>query len=187
MSKQDELHADLSYVREAVERSEAVSCVRTIYLLWAVVILVGFPLADFAPRAVQWYWTFAGPLGFLASLWLGYRDGVKRGQRSRSRGLRHVAHWVGMMACIFLTVPLGATGVIAWEDLNRIILLILAFGYFLGGVHLDRPLAWAGVLMAIGYVTLFLVHSYVWTLLGVFIGASLLLSALFAGKEDVAP
>ena len=97
-----------------------------------------------------------------------------------------MAHWVGMMACIFLTVPLGATGIIAWEDLNRIILLILALGYFLGGVHLDRPLVWAGVLMAIGYGTLFFVHSYIWTLLGAFIGASLILSALVAGKKDVA-
>ena len=66
----EELHADLSYVRGAVRKSEGSSSVRGIYLLWGVAILIGFPLADFAPGVVPLYWTIVGPVGFLVSGYL---------------------------------------------------------------------------------------------------------------------
>lgn len=182
MTKQEELRADLSYVKAAVHQSERKQSARSIYLLWAAVILVGFPLSDFAPRIVGWYWTIAGPLGTLASMWLGWREGVKRGQPDRARGGRHALHWIGMMLCIFMIIPLAATGVIAWENLSKIILLVLALSYFLAGVHLDRPLIWAGLLMAAGYGVLFLVETYVWTILGILLSASLVLSAVLSGR-----
>ena len=182
MTKQEELQADLSYVKAAVHRSERKHSPRTIYLLWAVLILVGFPMTDFAPRIVGWYWSVAGPLGALASMWLGRREGIKQGQSDRAKGNRHALHWIGMMLCIFMIIPLGATGAIAWDSLNKIILLVLALGYFLAGVHLDRPLIWAGRLMAVGYGILFLVQAYVWTILGILISASLILSAVLSGR-----
>ena len=182
MTKREELHADLSYVRGAVEKSEGSNSVRAIYLLWGLVILVGFPLTDFAPGAVPLYWTIAGPVGFLASLFLGYRSGVKRGQHARSEGLRHTLHWVGMMVSIGLLIPLAATGVLEWEGLNQVILLVLALSYFQAGVHLDRPLMWAGGIMLGGYVLLFFLESYAWTIIGVLLGVALFLSAALSGR-----
>ena len=184
MTKREELHADLSYVRGAVEKSEGSPSVRGIYLLWGLAILIGFPLADFAPGAVPLYWTIVGPVGFLASGFLGYRAGVKRGQHERSLGLRHALHWGGMMICIGLIIPLAATGVLDWTGLTRVILLVLALSYFLAGVHLDRPLMWAGLIMLGGYVLLFFVEVYAWTIIGVVLAAGLFLSAALAGRES---
>lgn len=182
MTKQEELHADLSYVRGAVRKSEGSSSVRGIYLLWGVAILIGFPLADFAPGAVPLYWTIVGPVGFLVSGYLGYRAGVKRGQHERSIGLRHGLHWTAMMAAIGLIIPLAATGVLEFTSLNRIILLVLALSYFMAGIHLDRPLMWAGLVMVGGYLLLFFVNTYAWTIIGVALGAALFLSAALAGR-----
>lgn len=184
MDTHEELHSDLSYVRRAIERSGTTRSSRAIYLLWAAAIVVGFPLTDFAPQWVGWYWVVVGPLGLVASLWLGWRAGVRQGQRDRARGYRHALHWTGMMVCIFLTVPLALAGVLPWEALSKIILLILALGYFLAGVHLERPLLWVGLLMLVGYGLLFVLDTYAWTILGAILGGAMILTAFLVGRND---
>ena len=63
------------------------------------------------------------------------------------------------------------------------ILLVLAFGYFLAGVHLDRPLLWIGLLMTAGYVALFFIDRYAWTLIGVTVAIGLALSGWLSGRN----
>lgn len=185
MTQSDRIENELKYVRELVSKSEVGPAPSAIYFLWAAICLVGFPLADFAPQYVQFYWPVAAPLGAIASAILGWRHKAKMGQLSRDVGIRHGLHWWSTMAAVFLTVPLGITGAVAWHDVHRVMLLILALSYFLAGVYLDRPMMWVGVLVAFAYVALFFIHTYEWTVVGVVIALGFVVTGILGGRKRV--
>jgi len=185
MSETNRIDNDIRYVRGLVSESDRSGSSSAIYFMWAAICLVGFPLADFAPQYVGIFWMIAGPLGGFASFALGWRHSVRMGQMRRDVGVRHGLHWTGMMVAIFLVVPLGVTGTIAWSAVHRIILLLLGLSYFLAGVHLDRPLLWVGLLMIVAYVALFFIQAYQWTIVGIAVAVALAVAGLAGGKKRV--
>ena len=172
-----DLREDLDYVREVVERADTAREPRAIWYLWALISGVGFALIDFVPERVGAYWAVAGPVGFLLSAWLGARHARSRGQVSEREGWKYLLHWGGLLLAILLLVPLGATGVLSMETLPRVILLLVAFTYYLAGVHLSRPGLWVAGLLAVGYVSLFFLDRYAWTLIGGLIAVALIVTA----------
>jgi hypothetical protein len=186
MAEVDSIAKDLGYVRGLVETAEPHRSPSAIYLLWAVIVPVGFALADFEPRLTGLYWLIASPVGFVASTWIGIRNSRRQGQVDRREGTRHVLHWLGMMAAILLTVPLVATGAVTDKGMGQVILLLIALAYFLNGVHMERPLLWVGILMAGGYGATFLFSKHVWTMLGLVISAALVASAIVESKRAAA-
>lgn len=180
--------SDISFVREAIARSEDHRSPTAVFLLWAAIILVGFPLVDFAPRHSGLFWMIAGPIGGLISFVLGRRESLRFGVVRKSEGLRYTLHWMGLMGAILLLALYQLSGHGAFSDASfgQIILLIVAFAYFLAGVHLDRPLLWAGLLMAGGYVVLLFVSTYAWTIIGVVVSIGMVLSAVFGGRKSAA-
>ena len=187
MSTTKQLTDDLEYLGGLLRKSERGASPFIIYALWAALVLVGFSMVDFAPHRVGLFWLIAGPLGGVASAILGHRYGIRIGQLSRQEGLRQGWHWSGLMLAILLAVPLGLTGAIAWPVLSRVFLLIIALAYFLAGVHLERPLKWVGIVMLAGYVGLFFIPAYGWTLLGILVSLSLLVSGLVERRRGGAP
>lgn len=185
MTESNRIDRDIRYVRGLVAESDRGPSPSAIYLMWAVVALVGFPLADFAPRYVGVFWMVVGPLGTVASMLLGWRHSVRVGQVRREDGVRHALHWVAMLVAIFLVVPLGVTDTIAWDTVPRVILLIITLSYFLAGVHLDRPLLWVGLLMVAAYVALFFIEAYRWTIVGIALAAALGVAGRAGGKRRV--
>jgi len=177
---------DLEYVGGLLRKSERGTSPFGIYLLWAGMVLVGFSLVDFAPQRVGLFWCIGGPLGGVLSAILGQRHGVKIGQVNRSEGIRHGWHWFGMMLAIALAVPLGVTGAVDWRVLSRVFLLIIGLTYFLAGVHLERPLMWAGLVMMAGYVALFFIPAFGWTLVGILVAAALVASGLLEKRRCAA-
>ena len=173
---------DLGYVREVVRRSERRAMPRAILRLWAAISLPGFAILDVAPELAGLYWLVAGVAGFLLSAWLGARGGRALGQESSETGRRHMLHWAGMGVAIFL-LSFGAEG---WgstaQDSAHAILLMVALGYWLAGVHLVPALKWMGVVAAAAYVALALLDgfAYPWTAAGIAIAAGLLVAS-FAG------
>ena len=95
---------DLGYVRDVVSRSERDDTPRAIWYLWAAIGGIGFALIDFRPERVGLFWSVAAPLGFLASVWLGWRHGRALGQESRREGRAHMLHWGGMGGTTLLLV-----------------------------------------------------------------------------------
>lgn len=154
---------------------------------WAAIGLVGFALIDFAESRVGLYWAVAAPLGTLISAFLGWRHARQQGQVSREEGIRHVLHWTAMMAAIFLSVLMALRGSLTWRGVSQTALLIVALGYFLAGVHLERPLRLVGLLMAVGYVATLYIPGYTWTLVGVLLAAGLVASVLLADRKHAAP
>src|SRR5436190_4879920 len=187
MEELKQLESDLGYVREVVRKSEHDRSPAVVYLLWAAITLAGFALVDFAPKRVGFFWLVAGPMGGLISAWLGRRQSVRRGQVRREEGIRWGLHWGGMMAAILLAVPLAVTGVIQARGFGNVILLVVALTYFLAGVHLERPLAWIGALIAVGYIALFFIPAYGWTFVGVLVAAALAATPMIGGRESAAP
>jgi hypothetical protein len=186
MMEINQMKSDLGYVAEALRKSDRARSPVSIYLLWAAIVLVGFALIDFAPRYEGMYWTVLGPLGLLISALLGSRYSLRLGQVRRDLGVRYSLHWLGMMAIIFLAVPLGVTGAVAWGALSKFFLLIIALAYFLAGVHLERPLLWISCVIVAGYVALFFIPAYGWTIMGAMMAVALAATGLLGGGKSVA-
>lgn len=175
-----QVESDVNFVRQVLARSETHRSPASIYLLWAAIILVGFPIVDLAPRYAGLFWMIAGPLGGLLSFFLGYRASRNAGVIRKTEGLRYTLHWLGLMGAILLLVLYFAMGrgTLTYDAFGQIILLLLALTYFLAGVHLDRPMLWSGLLMAAGFVTLVFVAKWTWTITGVVVAVAMVLSAL---------
>lgn len=184
MSEIKQLEGDLGYVRGVVRKAGVAQSPAAINILWAVIVLVGFALNDFAQTRAGLYWLIAAPFGFLLSLYLGWRSARQQGQIDKQEGVRHTLHWGGMMVAIFLAVPLGATGALTPKGMGQAILLIVGLAYFLAGVHLERPMLWIGISIAAGYLATFVITKYTWTIVGAFFAAALIASALLGGRKS---
>ena len=184
MMVSSEVESSIGYVRELVKKSERRPTPSSIYLLWAVIVLFGFAMVDFFPKQTGYYWMIMAPLGGAVSGLLGRRYGIRRGQLSREIGIRHALHWSGMLVLAGLVIVLAVRGHIPGNEVGRVILLIVTFGWWAAGVHFDRVFLWLGGLMGLGFVgTLFFEH-YVWTALGAALALALTVIALRRGRPD---
>jgi hypothetical protein len=184
MDPHQQLESDLGFVKQVVaDADRPPRSPAAIPLLWAVIALGGFPLVDFAPRYIGSYWMVAGPAGFVISLYIGWRYGRESGQVRKSEGMRYLLHWGALLVTIGLAVILIPAGVIVDTALSPIVLLILALTYFLGGVHLERPMMAIGILLAAGYLMVLAVPRYAWTLLGVIAAVALVVMAVTGNRR----
>ncbi len=179
----NEIGSDLGYVRDIVRKSDRRPTPAPVYLLWAVLVLIGFSLVDFAPQWVGYFWMVAAPLGGIASGLLGHRAGMIKGQIRREVGIRHALHWGGMFIIVALAVVLAVTGHIPGIELGRVILLIVAFGWWVAGVHFDRIFLFLGGMMMVGFVGTLIFPYYAWTTLGVLMAISLTIAAFRGGRQ----
>jgi hypothetical protein len=182
MSQAHPLENDLGYVRSVVEGSSS-PAPRAVYFLWAAIVLVGFPMPDYAPEAVGRFWMIAGPLGWVASAILGGRHARAVGQFDRQLAIRHGAHWGLMLAAIALAALMPTLGVIEWRALGALALLFVAFSYLQASLHLDRQLVAPGALMIIGYLVLLFEATYAWTITGILVALGLVVSGVVGGRS----
>ena len=179
--------SDLGYVRDLVEKSDRRPTPSAVFLLWAAIILVGFALVDLARSWVGYFWMLAAPLGTLASALLAHRAGKSRGQLRRETSVRHALHWCGMLVVIALAVTLVVRGHVPRAELGRVILLIVALGWWTAGVHFDRTFLLFGGIMMLGLVGTLVFPLYAWTTLGVLLSAGLTIAAFRRGGRRVSP
>ena len=173
-----EAESDIGYIRDLVKKSERKPTPASIYLLWAGIVLFGFAMVDFFPHFTGLYWMIMGPLGGVVSGLLGWRDGQSRGQLNRETGIRHALHWGGMLVLTGFVIILAIKGHIPEDEISRVILLVVTFGWWTAGVHFDRVFLWLGGLMGLGFVGTLIFPSYVWTALGAALALALTLIAL---------
>jgi hypothetical protein len=182
MDQLEHLEGDLRFVRGALDASTRRASPSTLYFLWAAIVLIGFALVDFQSNWVPRYWAVAGPAGFFASAYMGWRHARRLGQASASDGRRHVLHWGAVLFAVALAVLRRVRGGMPSEQLHAVILLVLALGYVTAGLHLDRPLLWVGLLMAAGFVLVTLVSSYAWTVVGIALAVGLTVAGIREGR-----
>ena len=182
MTKIDGVEEDLRYVRSVLDEAGKPGSPAGIYYLWAVLSFVGMSLIDFKSEAAGPFWALAGPLGGVASGYLGWRAGRRRGQSTRREGTLHTLHWIGMMFAILFLVLLQATGGLSYAVLPKVILLIVAFSYYTAGIYLDRRLFTIGIVMAGCYLATVFVTGWpwIWTFTGSVLALGLSTSGLLA-------
>lgn len=178
------LESDIQYVRALVKKSGSESLPRSFYIMWAVIVLLGFSIIDFAPRWTGLYWMIAGPGGGILSGILGHRAGVRIGQLNRETGLRHALHWGGMLLVIVLAVLLAMRGFVHWTVLSQVILLMVALGWWTAGVHFDRFFLSCALVMMLGFVGTLFIADYIWTAIGVLTSICLAFASLNRKKGD---
>ncbi|MDE2727849.1 MAG: hypothetical protein OXI19_07480 [Gemmatimonadota bacterium] len=186
MTDIDKLKEDVAYVRAATDRSESVPF-SSIYVLWAVIILLGYPISDFVEDKswIRWYWLVATPVGFLLSMWLGSRASARIGQVDKERGMRWVKHWLAFVVAGVLGGLLVAGGKLTGSGIGAFSVLLLALSYFYAGLHLDRRLVPVGIVIGICFPVILYLPGYGSTASGVVIsGALLVVAFLGKGKSD---
>lgn len=180
MNSVNELKDDLSFVAHAVKQAEPAG-IPAILLLWAVLIPIGFALADFVPRWVGWYWAAAAPLGVMASAFLGHHAAKSWGVLDQSLARRHGWHWLTLLAAYALVGAGMVTGRMDPVEVAPIFLLITALAYTTAGVHLEdsRGMLPAGAIMFAGYAAvMWLPLPNPWTVTGLLASAALVVAAL---------
>ena len=184
MTGTEQLREDMAYVRAAASRAGSVH-VPAIYILWAVISLCGFRLADIVTdyRWLGVYWMLAGPAGFVVSLWLGRRAGRREGQEDRREGSRWSLHWLGFLAAGVSGWALVAAGQLSAAGFGSLWVLLLALTYFQAGVHLERRMLPVGIVAGIGYLVTLFIPGFGWTVAGVVV-AGVLTAQAFLGAPS---
>lgn len=185
MTDTDSIKDDIAYVRAVAERTGP-GHVPAIYVIWAMICVVGFSLVDLVGPGSSWvaiYWLMAGPGGGALSWWLAVRAGVRDGQADRRQGKRWVGHFVGFFVVGLLGCVLAAAGELSWSGLTSLWILLLALTYFLAGLHLDRRLMPIGIVLAAGYLLTFYLPEYRFTTAGALVAVALLVQGLRGARE----
>ena len=179
----NEAKESLDYVRDVVQRSQGASHPASIYYLWALVCLVGFPLSDLAPRAVGTYWMIAAPVGFVLSAILGWRHALRVGQVSQREGIFTAYHWLATLVVAGMASLLVIQGLVGGETLGMIILLVLTMSYFSAGLYQARPLLYAAALLGLSFLAVVFIEQWAWTVAGVAVALGLFLSGRVGGHR----
>lgn len=184
MPANENIRDDLNYVASAVRRQEYRGGVPAVYFLWAVIVLIGFSLPDFAPRIAGPYWFATGIGGGLLSWWLGERAGRRSGFNDKAMGQLYGRHWmIAGVAFLLAGLPV-MLGQVSLANGTSSFLLVGGVVYALAGVHLERPLLWSGLLMLAAYVVMVIFQPpYVWTITGATISLSLVWAGFAATRR----
>lgn len=179
------LEADISFVREAVERSDRERYRPVgIAVLWATILLVGHVLNDIAPDESIVYWNIGPPVGFLLSFLLGKRAAKSRGVYSRDLARKHVLHWGSIFLAVVPIVYISLSHRLDKAATDQIFALVTGIVLFLGGLHLDRRMLWPGLLLVVGSVAVDFIGPYAWTKIGLCYAGSLIAVALWMKPRD---
>lgn len=181
MGHENALNDDIAFVRDAIRKMERQCGFPAIYLLWAILIPIGFALPDFAPERAGLYWAIVAPAGAIASWLIGWFSARRRGYVDRKLGRRYGLHW-GVMGLGFVLAALpGITGLVSGSVMGAYLLLLAGSGYLLAAVHQDRGMAPSGLIMLAGFVLLIVIdRPYVWTATGLMVSVALVLGAIRA-------
>lgn len=177
------LNDDLTYIAETVRRQDKPVGEPSIFYLWAVFVLIGFALPDWAPQYAGIYWFIVGIGGGCLSWFLGARAERKHGINNIAEGKRIGYHWlIGGVGYILTGLPM-VTGKVDPQFGSAYFLLMTGVIYSLAGIHLQRGMLASGLITLAGFVVLTLFPvPYVWTVTGALIALALLLGGISAQR-----
>jgi hypothetical protein len=183
MSDANQLEQDLHYVREVVDRADR-SPHRpvAIYSIWALYVLIGYPLVDFAPRYSGPFFSIGWLVCMVLTLYFVYR--YKKSTGVKSGGHRSSLFWLGGSTLIILSlIGLSITNSnLRGEASGQLAVVLIGIFYYLGGVHYDRNFLWLGPVLCVGGILVGIVPHYGWTALGIVFALGLMGPTLFVPR-----
>jgi len=190
MTEIHQVHEDLKFVRQAVTRHDRQPrSMPLIYYVWAIYVLVGYTMLDFAPRMAGWWFLVAGIVGGVLSTVLARRAAKLHGEYDRGEARRSALHWAGgILLAIGSAIALAAViPALRGTAMGQLIVVMIGLVYFLSGVHYDPNFLWLGPVLIVGGVLVGLAPRYGWTSLGVVIALGLVVPTLFPPRRLASP
>jgi hypothetical protein len=180
-----QMHDDLKFVREAVDRHDRQPPrAITIYWVWAVYVLVGYTLIDISPRTANWFFMIGGIAGGIISAIIGRRASQQAGEIERAQGRREALHWIlGILLAIAGTIALAIVLKLPGQAAGQLVAVMIGLVYFLAGVHFDRNFLWLGPILMAGGIVVGMVPRYGWTSLGIIIALGLVVPTLLPRRS----
>lgn len=187
MQPTQKFEEDVAFVREAVEKRDRMQYNSiAIALLWAIILATGYSLNDFHPEISHLFWPIASFIGFLISFWIANRAMRARGIARRGVRAKYGWHWGSLFVVIPITVFIALRHGLAMEPsvMNQFITLIVGVTCYLAGLHLDRRFLLPGIVHIVGAPAVDFLAPYPWTIVGLAIAASLIISALWMKPNE---
>jgi hypothetical protein len=136
--------------------------------------LIGMGITDFSPLESHRYWTLMIILLFFASIGLGWSREEYQGKIFKILIVRQLIHWGATLITVSGVYLLLNTGRLNYESTGLIIELILGFSIFLEGRNLGWRFSLLGVLVGGTAVVAAYVEEYIWVILLVSLGLSVI-------------
>src|SRR5690349_15264303 len=96
MDTLQQMQQDLRFVKDAVARREQTAGRPiAVYWVWAIYVLVGYALIDFAPHICGWFFMFGGIAGGVLSAMLARRVQRQLGEVDLQESRRSMLHFMG--------------------------------------------------------------------------------------------
>jgi hypothetical protein len=176
MTQSQQIHEDLQFVRQAVDRcSRSDTTPHLIAWIWGLFILVSFTLLDVHFPAAMWMFAVGAPICGVASGFIGRSVAMREGVTDRREAAAQALHWGSIFVAMLALSALAALGRVRGDGIGQVATLIVGVVYFLGGVHFDRRWMISGILLMVGSVAITFIHHWAWTALGVVVCLGLIL------------
>ncbi|HET6248109.1 MAG TPA: hypothetical protein VFE47_10470 [Tepidisphaeraceae bacterium] len=180
------IEQDLHYVRGVLARREHNPAPTPILYVWAVYVLAGYTMIDFAPAVSEWFFMFGGIAGGFLCWIFGRQHARREGEYDRAKVRRMTLHWmVGILLSLLFTFALAAViPSLRGTAASQVLVVMIGLVYFLAGVHFDRQFLWLGPVLMIGGVLVGLAPRYGWTCLGAIIAMGLVVPTFFRHSRE---
>jgi hypothetical protein len=151
-----------------------------VYVVMLVAALVGMSYTNtggpdasgFGPSIAR-VWLFVVPIYFLSCVWHGWAAATARGARLRLVATQAL-HWLAFLGAMYLTLMPDVRGIVNDDSVGILMLLLLAMGTFLAGVHAwSWPICLVGILLALAVPALAWLEATTMLLVIVLVGVVL--------------
>ncbi len=126
---------------------------------------IGIALTRVSPGMSLFYWIVMipvfGAISFLAHWQRTRSDSTGWGRLLRTQLL----HWIGLWVAVQLAYRLLGVGLLDYESVGFVVLLLLAFAFFLQGVYLDWRIFIVGIFLGLSLLVAMYVAAYLWIIL----------------------
>jgi hypothetical protein len=123
---------------------------------------IGIALTRVSPHAGHFYWMVMTPvfgaISLLAQWQLVRADPEKWSLLLR----RQLFHWIGLWVAVHLTYMVLRVGLLNYESVGFVVLLLLAFAFFTQGVYVDWRFYIVGGFLAVSLLVAMYLTSYLW-------------------------
>ena len=147
-------------------------------LIFAILMflsILGVGIADALERASHWYWTAMVPVFFGCCIYLEWHASKDSEESIGTIILKQVQHWLGLLAAFYLAFFLREIGSLDNQTTGLILLLLLAVGTFMAGVHMGWLFKLLGIFLGCCLILVAYMEHYV----GVMIALSVLMLILY--------
>lgn len=146
-------------------RPESRRLSRGIFILLAVLSLVGVAIMNYSVKYGLWYWLAMSLVSGGVSIGLAWQSAAEAGETAGGHLKRQVLHWLtlvcGILLVFFMQKPLEMDPTVG----GLVALLMLAMATTLAGVHFRPRMAILGAIQVLTFVTAVVTEQFFWILL----------------------